>query len=167
MNGKETDSPLPQAGEGQGARAGRDSARDAREGFSLLEVILALAILTGAVAVLGEAARHSMRNAQVARDLTRAQLLCEGKMAEISAGLASLDPVQGAVLELTPQEQSQEESQEEPEWLYSLSVDQVDQEGLVAVRVTVTRNQPPEKRPVEFSLVRWMIDTSSTTSTTE
>jgi general secretion pathway protein I len=62
-------------------------------GFSLLEVILALAILTGAVAVLGEIVRLGIRNAQVARDTTQAQLLCESKLAEITAGIIPSDPV--------------------------------------------------------------------------
>jgi len=45
-------------------------------GFSLLEVILSLAILGGAIAVLGEAARLALRNAEFTRDMARAQLLC-------------------------------------------------------------------------------------------
>src|SRR5690242_4550584 len=36
-------------------------------GFSLLEVVLALAILTAAIAVLGELVRSGLRNAQLAR----------------------------------------------------------------------------------------------------
>ena len=55
----------------------------ARNAFSLLEVILALSILAGAVAVLGELLRTGVRNAQTARDLTRAQMLCEEIEAEV------------------------------------------------------------------------------------
>ena len=122
-----------------------------RRGFSLLEVILALAILAGAVAVLGEVARHAMRNAQVARDSSRAQLLCETKMAEICAALAPLDSVDGAPLE-------QPDDQGQPEWFYSVQADSIDQEGLMTVRVTVTHRRSPDERPLEISLVRWIVD---------
>ena len=66
---------------GQHARRARR-----RGGFSLLEVILALAILVAALAVLGELVRSGVRNAQMARDLSRAQVLCESKLGEVFAG---------------------------------------------------------------------------------
>ena len=50
------------------------------------------------------------------------------------------------------------------------SVATVDQQGLVAVRVTVTQDLPAANRPVEFTLERWVIDTTSsayTASTSE
>ena len=122
-------------------------------GFSLLEVILALAILAGAIAVLGELSRLGMDSARIARDGTYAQLLCESKLAEITAGLARCEPEQeipfGTVAD-----------RGEPDWLYSIDVTPVDEQGLVEVRVTVTQDLPLEKRPVEFSLVRWMVDPS-------
>jgi len=125
-----------------------------RRGFSLLEVILALAILLGAVAVLGELARLTLENARIARDQARAQLLCESKLAEILAGIAPPEPVEGAPAETT----DDLGLSAEPEWLYSVEMEPAEQEGLVAVRVRVYQDLPPEKRPVEFSLVRWMID---------
>ena len=120
-------------------------------GFSLLEVVLALAILAGAVAVLGEVARSGMENARIARDLTAAQLLCESTLAEITAGATLPDPVYGVPYETVT-------DPTEPDWLYSIEVEPVDEEGLIAVCVTVTKDLPPEMRPVEFFLVRWMID---------
>ena len=62
-------------------------------GFSLLEVILALGILVGAMAVLGELARHGLDSARIARDSAMAQLLCESKLSEITAGLIRPEPV--------------------------------------------------------------------------
>ena len=122
-----------------------------RGGFSLLEVILALAILGGGLAVLGELARLGLRNAQIARETAQAQLLCESKLAEITAGITPLQGVSGVEFE-------------EPlgngtmKWLYSIDVQQTDCEGMSAVRVTVVQDLPEEKRPVDFSLVRWMQD---------
>ena len=31
-------------------------------------------------------------------------------------------------------------------------------QGLISVRVSVIQDLPPEKRPVEFSVVRWILD---------
>lgn len=124
-------------------------------GFSLLEVILALTILGGAIAVLGELSRLGMRNAERARDLTQAQLLSESKLAEITSGLAPPEPEQGA-----PVEPIDEEEDEEPEWQYSVEVTSVGEDGLLEVRVTVTKDLPTEQRPVEFTLVRWMVESS-------
>ena len=67
----------------------RRMARPQYSGLSLLEVMLALAILGGALAVIGELTRLGARSAETARDLTRAQRYCENKMAEVSAGLVT------------------------------------------------------------------------------
>jgi prepilin-type N-terminal cleavage/methylation domain-containing protein len=128
-------------------------------GFSLLEVILALAILGGAIAVLGEAARLALRNAQFTREMARAQLLCEGKLSEIMAGMTADAPVQRAVIENAA-------DPGDPAWLYSIEKKSLDDEGLVSVRVTVTRDLPLEKHPVSFSLVRWIAQSNKTDTET-
>jgi general secretion pathway protein I len=124
-------------------------------GFSLLEVILALAILGGAIAVLGEAARLALRNAEFTREMATAQLHCESKLSAIVAGIASASPIQRAVIERAA-------PAGEPAWLYSIERAPVGDEGLVSVRVTVTRDLPPEKHPVSFSLVRWIGNSDTT-----
>ena len=65
-----------------------------RRGFSLMEVILSIAILASATVLLGELTRFGMRNAAIARDLTQAQLLCESKLNEIVAGGGRIKLVQ-------------------------------------------------------------------------
>jgi hypothetical protein len=120
--------------------------RSRSAGFSLLEVVLALAILVGAIAVLGELVRLGTINAGSARDLTKAQLLCESKLAEISAGILLPEVVQGVPCEY------------DPEWLYSIDMQASDMPGIVVLRVTVTQDLAPNQRPAEFSLVRWMQD---------
>jgi len=129
-------------------------------GFSLLEVILALAILTGAIATLGEVARLALRNAQIARDSTQAQLLCESKLAEITAGITLPDPITNVPLETTLAEDTTSGILDESEigWLYSISLDYTDELGMVAVTVTVAQDLPEEKRPARFALVRWIPD---------
>jgi general secretion pathway protein I len=94
----------------------RSRPRRRRGAFSLIEVILALAILCGALATLGELSRLGMREAEKARDLTQAQLLCESKLSEITAGVTPLEAQEDAPFESTDEEDS------ESEWVYSIAV---------------------------------------------
>jgi type II secretion system protein I len=134
-------------------------APEQRSGFSLLEVILALAILAGAVAVLGELARHGLDTARIARDLTYAQLLCESKMAEIAAGITAPDAVDRAPVETVS-------NATQLSWVYSIETESTEIEGLLAVRVTVTPDLPDERHPVRCSMVRWIQDPNATLSST-
>ncbi len=122
-----------------------------RRAFSLLEVILALAILAGAVVVLGELARQGLESTRIARDLTYAQLLCESKLAELVSGVEIPEPVQDAPVALL-------EVPGTSSWLYSVDVVETGEEGLVSVWVTVTQDPTTERRPVRCTLVRWMLD---------
>lgn len=118
-------------------------------GFSLLEVVLSLAILGGAIAVLGEAASLALRNAEITREMAHAQLLCESKLSEIVAGIDSAEPIQRAPIEKAA-------NPGEPAWLYSIERGSIGVDGLMSVRVTVVRDLPAVRRPVSFSLVRWI-----------
>jgi type II secretion system protein I len=122
-----------------------------RGGFSLLEVILALAILAGAIAVLGEVSRIGLDNARIARDLSRAKILCEGKLAEILSGCEPPESQDSAPFDVTV-------DSSDADWVYSVEVTPMDDQGLLEVRVTVSKDLSAEKWPVEFSLVEWMVD---------
>ncbi|HWB10498.1 MAG TPA: prepilin-type N-terminal cleavage/methylation domain-containing protein [Pirellulales bacterium] len=122
-----------------------------RRGFSLLEVVLALAILTAAVAILGELIRAGLRNAQLARDLSKAELLCESTIYQIESGLLPPQPAQRSPVD------------QEPGWYYSVeneSTGTPTQSGLLRLRVTIELNPDKQKRPTKFSVVRWMRDPS-------
>jgi type II secretory pathway pseudopilin PulG len=123
-----------------------------RSAYSLLEVVLALAILGGAIAVIGETTSQGFRNSKLARDLTYAQLLCESKLNEIKAGMEIPEAIDGALLENTFLEPGQ------PEWLYSIRVESTPQEGLLAVYVTVHQDLAPRSRPASYTLIGWMMD---------
>ncbi len=125
-----------------------------RSAFTLLEVILALTILAGAMAVLGEVSRLALRNAVAARDLARADLLANSKLAEIEAGITSTDSVDR--LKFDPTTESLDPG--EPAWLYSINSQSTDEDGVISVRVTVTRDLPAGQHPVKFTLVRWLPD---------
>lgn len=133
----------------------RTCARLAPTGFSLLEVILSLTILAGAVAVLGEVARHGLETARIARDLTYAELLCESKMAEITSGITTPDPVDRASAEAVS-------NTTRLNWVYSIETEATEIEGLLAVRVTVEPDQPDEEHPIRCSMVRWIQDPDAT-----
>lgn len=124
--------------------------RPARAGFSLLETILALAVLTAAVAVLGELIRLGVRSADSAVSQSQGQLLCEGKLAE----LASSDQLPSSTgLVAFPSDVPGGEG-----WLYSVAVEALAEQGLYRVEVTVARDEPAVNHPTQFTLVRWMLD---------
>ena len=116
-----------------------------REGFSLMEVILAMSILLGGVVVLGRLASIGAKHARTAEDLAAAQLLCEARITEILAGIAPAETLEEELLPL-------------------------EQPGVVALSVTVTRAPEDlaglatapteEKKEVSVTLVRWMLDPS-------
>ena len=139
-------------------RSGAKPSRTSRSAFTLLEVILALAILAGAIAVLGEISRLALQNATAARDLSRAQILAESKLAEIQSGMISAQAVEETAFDTS----SDSADPADPGWLYSISTQSTDEDGLISVRVTVTRDEPASQHPVKYSLVRWMKDPNYT-----
>jgi prepilin-type N-terminal cleavage/methylation domain-containing protein len=124
----------------------RQPAADRRTGLSLLEVMLAIAILGLALATTGELVRLGTQAAGETRDLTKAQILCEGIMSELSAGVIPLESADENPFEL------------DPEWTYSVTVGPLDEGGLMGVMVMVQKEVEETERPVYFTLTRWMID---------
>ena len=117
-----------------------------QRGLSLLEVILAIAILGGALVVINELLRLGYRSAAEARDRSEAQILCDAKMAELAAGVMPLDSVDGVPI---PENQ---------DWLYSVEVQPSAQVGLLGVRVTVQQSPAAAAQPIGFSVVRLLPD---------
>ena len=122
-------------------------------GLSLLEVMLAIAILGGCLAVTGELVRMGVRHAEEARELSRAQLLCESKIEEIAAGVTPAESVATAPFET------------DPDWTYTVDVSSLDQQ-LTQVRVTVQAVESNRLQPIVFTLTRWILNPASATSET-
>jgi hypothetical protein len=120
--------------------------------------MLALAILGGALAAIGELMRIGARNAEIARDLTTAQLICESTMAEVQLGFLPMQTVGPVAVS---------DLQYQQEWLYTVTVQPIDQEGLTSVLVRIEQNPEVFSRPVAFDLTRWMIDPSVAVLTEE
>ena len=123
-------------------------------GFSLLEIVLALAILAGALAALGEVMRLGDQNANLARDESQAEMLAESVMAELSCGARAPTNVNDAAFDLAV----------EPPWVYSIAIEPTEYQELVAVRVSVSQQLPPELQPARCDLVRWMLNPDFVTS---
>jgi Tfp pilus assembly protein PilV len=114
-------------------------------GMTILEVLLALLVLVVALAGIGSLTTMGRQSGADARDLTMGQLLCEGKMAEISSGVSPANSTSGIF-------------QEDPDWIFSVQAAPADTPGLLSVRVTVTQNPQTYDQPMEFVLVRWVPD---------
>ena len=117
-----------------------------KRAFTLLEVILSLAILAGAVVVLGEIMRSAGRSASDAQAETRAQLLAISLMDEMVTG----------VLEPTEQTRVALEVDDTVPWVYSVTFGMLDIEGLMAVDLVVEQDLEKQFNPVSYRLVRWL-----------
>jgi prepilin-type N-terminal cleavage/methylation domain-containing protein len=134
----------------------RDHSRDSRA-FTLIEVILALVILGGALAIFGEVMQLANSNAVDARAETQAQLLASSVMDEILAGVQDDSPVSRQQLVVA----------DEIGWLYSVEVGTSDIEGVYPLIVTVEQDLEAQFNPVKFRLVRWAPTVAETSENDE
>ncbi len=133
-------------------------------GFTLLEVIMATAVLAGSVVVLLQviyAGKGHIRNAE---DYATAQLICQTRLNEILAGAKPLEAVEKEYL------------YEMPGWVLVVEVNPLAKSGLVELRVIVKQDASGGQFPVggqipvggqssvdegsakQFMLVRWAPD---------
>ncbi|MCG8449489.1 MAG: type II secretion system GspH family protein [Pirellulales bacterium] len=120
--------------------------RQKSKAFTLLEVILALAILAGSVAVLSEVMRIASRHATATQAETRAQMLASSVMNEMAAGLTE------------PIEQTRQalDVDDTVPWVCSVTFATTDLPGLTAVEVLVEQDVQPQYNPVKYRLVSWL-----------
>ncbi len=118
----------------------------AARGLTLLEVVLALAILAAASATLAQLVGIGLRAAAQARDTTEAQLMAESLMSEIAAGITLPDQISSAPL---PDDSS---------WLASAFVQPATLPGVLQVTLLVERDPQYGGRPSSFQLTRWIRD---------
>lgn len=121
-------------------------APETRGGFTLLEIILSLAILAGSLAALGEVMRLADQNAASTRDETQAQILASSVMDELIAGVIPLAAVN----------QSAAAVESDPPWVFSIALEQIGYAELIGVRVLVEQQADPRLQPARFELVRWL-----------
>jgi len=156
-----------------------------RSGFSLIEVILATAILMGSVFVLSELAGIGRRQSQRAELHARAQQLCEQTLNEVLTGERPAVLVENQPLSPPDSMLSEFEDRDRPfveeddqllifetpeeaaarafagddtaaEWLYSVRIAPLtEMPGLAAITVSVVQADEELDRPVRFKLTRW------------
>ncbi len=117
--------------------------RSRKEGLSLLEVILAIAILGTSMAIIGQVFFAGYRSAVKARDLSDATILCDSVMAELAAGSIDFESTSGATIPNIPG------------WEYSVNTVQSDVSGLLLTTVAVNRQS---SNVVSMSIVRMLPD---------
>ena len=117
-----------------------------RRGLSLLEVIVAASILGLAMAVLTNFVHLGAMNASQSKWISEAQILCDTKMAEISAGVLPLQNNGGSTIP------------EDPQWIYSVEVQSSNIDGLLSVTVTVQRADAGSTILMPVTLMRLMPD---------
>lgn len=128
---------------------------DRSKGFTLLEVILALAILAGSVAVLGELMAIAGRHAREVQAETRAQLFAVSVMDEMLAGITEVTQVSRQALEKT----------DTTPWVYSVNISTTTIVGLSTIEVIVEQDLEPQFNPVRYRLVRYYAAPATTEPT--
>lgn len=120
--------------------------------MSLLEVVLALAILAMSAAILASIARTATDNGLIAHRLATAQILAESKMAEVVTGAISLQSAVGwmPINDTVPS----------GVWYYQLRTESAARKNMVGVRLSVTDQAGMSENKELFYIVRWMIDPS-------
>ena len=136
-----------------------------RRALTLLEVVLALAILAGAVAVLSQMSWSGLENARLAGDRVMAQLMAESVMAELDAGICALESVDEQRIEdlSSDWQDTLTANGDLDRWLVSIDVSDASLDGMMQVTVTV-RDSTSVGYAAESTLVRWRIDPNEETA---
>lgn len=126
-----------------------------RDGFSLLEIMLSLAILGGSLAVLSRIMDTGVSAAIESRSLAQARLACQAKLSEVLMDAGS--GIQPQTVISVPME-SFDSSSTSP-MNYSVEVAPASIDGLLAIRVSVeVQNGTGTASIANYSLTRWAVD---------
>jgi prepilin-type N-terminal cleavage/methylation domain-containing protein len=120
--------------------------RNSASGFTLLEVILALVVLSAALAMLSEVMQLATRHAVESRAETQAQSLACSVMDQLISGAIAAEEVTRQPLEVddaTP-------------WLYSISIGTSSLTGVIMAEVLVEQDLEERLSPVRYRLFRWL-----------
>ncbi|MBM4074014.1 MAG: hypothetical protein FJ267_00015 [Planctomycetes bacterium] len=119
-----------------------------RNGLTLLEIIISLAIFFGAMAVLSQLAWNGSRAAIQSRLKTQAIIRCKAKLGELIAGAETLQP------------KSSVPFTDDARWTYTVNVLNTQYPDLLQLDVTVHHSGNSSVSNAEFTLRRWMRDPS-------
>jgi type II secretory pathway pseudopilin PulG len=159
-------------------RSGERTSQKNRLAFSLIEVIIATAILMGSAVVLARLAGMGRDQSQKARLYSEAQQLCEQTLNELLLGMRPMELVESMPLIPLPapiedtaddanaqdpfsstERQDVEPTIDEtnPEWRHSVRIEPLPAKpGMWALTVEVLQGDQTLPRPIRFSLTRWI-----------
>jgi type II secretory pathway pseudopilin PulG len=159
-------------------RSGERTSQKNRLAFSLIEVIIATAILMGSAVVLARLAGMGRDQSQKARLYSEAQQLCEQTLNELLLGMRPMELVESMPLIPLPapiedtaddanaqdpfsstERQDVEPTIDEtnPEWRHSVRIELLPAKpGMWALTVEVLQGDQTLPRPIRFSLTRWI-----------
>jgi len=118
--------------------------RRKRNGFTLLEVLLSIAILGLAMVAIGHLFNLGIKNAIDVRLRSEANIIADATMAELAAGAIDSSGAGGIV-------------ESNPDWQYSVDTRPSQQPGLLVATVLIQRRNNPDQN-VSISLVRFLAD---------
>lgn len=121
----------------------RSQIRCPRQGLSLLEVLLSVAILGISMVAIGHLFNLGFLAASDVRIRSEANMIADSTMAEIAAGVIDFKSGGGSV-------------ESKPNWEYTITTQPSVQPGLLSVTVTVSQRQSTSN--VSISLVRFVAD---------
>lgn len=126
-----------------------------RRGISLLEILLAIAILGGSLAVLSQIVGIGGDASRSAQELAMARMLCQSKLAEVMVKASSIMPTS-----VPPTSILSPDSASDTQFEYAVDVAQAGSNGLLAIRVSVQALGPGGEGPplANYSITRWVID---------
>lgn len=126
-----------------------------RKGFSLLEILLAMAILGGSLAVLSQIVGTGGDAARSAKELAMARLLCQSKLAELMVTATSVMPTA-----VPPTPTPSPDSESDTVFNFAVDVAPAAMDGLLAIRVSVEAVNPEGDGPsvANYSITRWIVD---------
>lgn len=117
-----------------------------RQGITLFEVVLALAIFLGATAVIGQVLQNGSRAATKAQMTADAAIRCERRMNEILSGVLPLTSVQKAPFE------------DDASWQWSINVLDTNVISLLEAEVVVQHVNSRGIADLTFSMNRYLKD---------
>ena len=128
------------------------NAKQTRTGFSLLEILLALAILGGSLAILSRIVETGTNAARESTELSIARMMCQSKLGEIMLQGTTPQSIASSPIESS-------DSFSMTTFEYSVEVQPGSMNGLLSLRVAVRALDPDNAATIAtYSLTRWMID---------
>jgi prepilin-type N-terminal cleavage/methylation domain-containing protein len=129
-------------------------------GLSLLEVVLALAILSVAAAYLSQSMYLAVENAIRSQANTEAELIAESVMNQVVAGFLPAQPVTWSSYGSPNPFGNSRLTSGGTQWLYSIQNMPTEVQGMIGIQVSVVQVRPGREinEQTDLTIIRWIID---------